>query len=360
MAVVSGLAIVYYEWHNATQDARLLAALPEFLIDNTPAGLWHSNCDSAKFQAVGIHVFSYITCSYGTYDLNTNLAYIDAIAAEGTYGVFADEASLSATAYNQALYDRCQAKGLKLILNPGSTEGLNADIYTAADFVMTDEQYAGRAPVAIEAANLAQTIVIGTGCTTASQAATRTQAAWANGFAYSWHELSAKYASLPDYFEDYLTLLGEGKTVPGTVDLTSTDGVVLSDSGSFSLTINPSSTDGIVVGDSATTQAVLQATSTDGLVIADSGDAVILVNDTYELEVTDCAVFGDTAVAQIDMQALVTDGVVVGDSSTWYEGPPAGPSEGNAYAYGVSGSSKRGGGGGSSHVHDSTGTAKRA
>jgi hypothetical protein len=97
------------------------------------------------------------------------------------------------------------------MVNPGMTYGLNANIYNVADFVMTDESYINRALVAAETAS--KTVVIGGDCTTAVQAATRTQAAWDAGFAYTWHTLT-RWAPLTDYLEDYIALIAASPPPP--------------------------------------------------------------------------------------------------------------------------------------------------
>jgi hypothetical protein len=200
------LAMVYYGGHDATTDQRILNAKPALLIDNTPAGYWHGTCSSSKFQAAGIKVFSYIDSSYSKFDLNTNLALIDAIAKEGTYGVFLDELNPVADSYLQAIYARTKKDGVKLMVNPGMPS-FDANIYNYADFVMTDEQYTGRQPSSSEQGHLAQTVVVGfQSGMTAQLAAQYTKAAWANNFGYSWHE-TQEYTTLPSWLETYTGLL---------------------------------------------------------------------------------------------------------------------------------------------------------
>ncbi|MGI2336712.1 MAG: Ig-like domain-containing protein [Dehalogenimonas sp.] len=206
------LALVYYGWHDSAVDQRIINAAPEILIDNTPAGYWHGNANVALFQSQGIKVFSYIDSSYGARPIGDNYALIDAIAKEGSFGIFMDQASSSATAYNQNIYNYAKSKGLSVIINPGMPY-VSADVYTVADYVMTDEHYVGRAPTAVEATHLDQTIVIGFGNWTAAQAASYTNAAWSNGFAYSWHE-QLEYNSLPSWLEEYVLLLSASTTTP--------------------------------------------------------------------------------------------------------------------------------------------------
>ncbi len=199
------IALVYYGWHSSTVDQRIVNAKPEILIANTPAGLWHGNTNSAYFQSRGIKVFSYITANYDQYSLSQNYALINAIAAEGTYGIFVDQSNPTATSYNTQICAYAHSKGLKVILNPGMPY-INAGLYSIADFVLTDEHYQGRAPMAVEVGYLNQTIVVGFGNWTVQQAATYSNTAWAKGFRYTWHE-QAEYTALPVWLEQYISLL---------------------------------------------------------------------------------------------------------------------------------------------------------
>jgi hypothetical protein len=211
------LAVVYYGWHNATDDAKIRKLQPEVLIDNTPAGLWHGNCDPKGFP--GTQIYSYITASYSKADLAKNLAFVDAIALEGTYGVFMDELSPQADAYLQTIYARCQAKGVKLMVNPGMSS-INTNIYQYADFVMTDEHYTGRNPASSEAGNLAKTVVIGFNAGwTPTQAAGYSNTAWTKGFRYTWHE-QVEYTTLPasSWLDSYAArLVPPGVVIPPPV-----------------------------------------------------------------------------------------------------------------------------------------------
>jgi hypothetical protein len=207
------LALVYYGWNTSTTDQKIVNAHPSILIGNTPAGYWHGNTNSTFFQSQGISVFSYIYAGYDQYSLSQNYTLINAIAAEGTKGVFVDCANPSATSYNTQLCAYAHSKGLLVILNPGMPY-INANMYDIADYVVTDEHYQGRSPVAVEAGHLNQTIVLGYGDWTAQQAASYTNAAWAKGFKYSWHDQN--YNTLPTWLETYTSLLSSQVGTPVT------------------------------------------------------------------------------------------------------------------------------------------------
>lgn len=199
------LALVYYGSHSTSIDNRIIAANPEILIDNTPGGLWGGDCNVSKFQTAGVKVYSYITASYGTYDMATNKGYIDAIDLEGCYGVFIDESSSSATTYMTEICAYAHGKGLSVIVNPGYIPS-GATLYSIADYVMTDEDYDGRVPAGVEVGRTSKTIVISFDVVSAAQAAGYTEDAWDYGFAFTWHTAN-EYTQLAAWLEDYIDLL---------------------------------------------------------------------------------------------------------------------------------------------------------
>jgi len=205
-----GLMMVYYGWHTTAIDQQILAADPHILIDNTPGGYWHANCNPLTFQSQGINVFSYIFSNYDNQPAASNQALIDAIAAEGTYGVFIDQCKPTATPALSALCSYAQSRGLKVIVNPGNQPADDSH-YQIADFVLTDEHYTGRSPSAIESRHLSQTIVVGWNpALTVQQAVDYTFEAWSAGFAYTWQE-QEEYVTLPTWLSTYIASLRGGK-----------------------------------------------------------------------------------------------------------------------------------------------------
>ena len=199
------LAMVYYGQHDSNIDALIINTQPSVLIDNTPGGYWHGVCKPQTFQSRGIKVFSYIYSNYDAFPAAQNQALINAIAGEGSYGVFIDETSPTATGALTSLCNYAHSRGLKVIINPGVVP-VDDSLYRIADYVMTDEHYTGRPPNSVESSHLSQTIVIGyDGSWTAEIAASYTKAAWGNGFALSWHTL--EYVSLPYWLQEYTGLI---------------------------------------------------------------------------------------------------------------------------------------------------------
>ncbi len=199
---------------NADMDS-IIAAHPDILIDNTPGGYWNGQCLPSVYAPHGIKVYSYITggregTEYGTSedDSAANIARIDAIALDGAYGVFFDEVSTypnsAGKGYLLAMINEAHAKGLKIILNPG-TYTFDTFLINRSDFVMTDEHYTTRSMSASEAVNPAKVIVVNEGVTTAFAAAAVTDSARSKGYAYSY--ACADYMIIPTWINAYMSLV---------------------------------------------------------------------------------------------------------------------------------------------------------
>ena len=222
----NGTFILCYEYHddsspNAVKSA-IQSALPTILIDNFPSGLYGSPSLASAYEPLGIATYCYLTGGYqglkygNTTDaLASNITRIDNIAdVDGCSGVFLDEVSadLSANpyggteaenqAYIQAIYDECQTKGLNLILNTG-LEDFDQWLLARCDYLMSDEAYDGvRVPSVDETAGIAKIMLITPDATfNAATGATRTEAAWTNGF--NWHFSCNIYTTLPTWLADY-------------------------------------------------------------------------------------------------------------------------------------------------------------
>ena len=202
------LCLIYYGSHDAGIDKRIINVNPTILVDNTPGGFWHGNCNPKTFQSKGINVFSYIFSNYGKTPDTLNQKLIDAIAVEGAYGVFIDQCNSIVTPALAAICIYAHIRGLKVIINPG-TPNIDASLYKIADYVLTDEHYTGREPNIIELNHLKQTIVVGFNILwTAEQAAGYTNKALSYGFTLSWHE-QVEYITLPDWLENYVSAIKE-------------------------------------------------------------------------------------------------------------------------------------------------------
>jgi hypothetical protein len=211
------LAIVDYHYHNDllpnSDMSSILSAKPDILIDNTPGGLWHGGTLPSKYSSSKIRVFSYITSGYeGTKygssedNLTANISRIDAIANDGAAGVFVDEVSsfpdVAGITYLRAICVEAHARGLLVIFNTGEN---NFDdwLYTAADYICSNEAYVGDVPNVSEKQYLSRTIVIDLDPgMVASTAIAITKKAFANG--YGWAYVTNDYNNLPVWLAAYV------------------------------------------------------------------------------------------------------------------------------------------------------------
>lgn len=212
------ICMLDYNYHNDSgpnaDKSAIQAARPDILIDNTHGGYWAGGCLPSQYTPLGIKVFSYITggyegTEYGTTEdaLASNLGRVDAIALDGASGVFLDEVTnypnAAGKAYISAIYDECVLKGLKLILNPG-TSTFDSWLMTHCDYLMSDESYDGiRLPSASEVPYKDRILVIAHDITSAATAATITAGAKTAGFGYSY--ACTLYTSIPAWLSSYLS-----------------------------------------------------------------------------------------------------------------------------------------------------------
>ncbi len=218
-----GIAMIDYSGHNdhfpnPDMDS-IIAIRPDILIDNTPGGFWHGQCLPPIYSPYGIKVYSYVHGSYESYDSATLISQIDAIDLDGAYGVFLDEVSTSLDAHKKSylltMINEAHAKGLKIILNPG-TNTFDTFLYRA-DYIMTDEHFTTRSMSASELVNPSKIIVVNEGVTTAAAAAAVTDSARSKNFAYSY--ACTDYMVIPSWIRAYMTLVTYPTPTP-TVTMT--------------------------------------------------------------------------------------------------------------------------------------------
>ncbi len=219
------VAMIYYWYHNDTATNTAMSTIinfkPDILIDNTPGGLWHGACLPLKYKLYGTKVYSYITGGYeghtrggDTSQLAANLLRIDAIAADSAEGVFLDEVTYNPDstrkAYIAAIYNRCKAKGLKLIINTG-VPSFDTSLMRICDYILTDEHYSSmRKPTLEESLFGNRVIVVSTGITSATDAANNSLRARDYGFGYSYS--CYEYISFPSWLATYNTYISNMTT----------------------------------------------------------------------------------------------------------------------------------------------------
>jgi hypothetical protein len=192
--------------------------------------MFHTKSPVATYQAAGIKVFSYVAVGYCAdwqytpsnpvpSDYKSVMAFIDAVANEGDDGIFFDESPFDLyagrTGYSPSgswtghtikeAIDKAHSRGLMVMLGLGDPPR-NTNLFLA-DYVLSDEQYAGRNPASTEANNLAQCIVIGHNVSNATAAAAYTNTALAKGFRAAYHCTS--YGAMSSWFENYMALVNE-------------------------------------------------------------------------------------------------------------------------------------------------------
>lgn len=232
------LCLVDYSGHNDNMPNSDMSTIQSvgscFVIDNTPGGYWGGQCLPSLYISSGVKIFSYITAGYegtryGTTEdaLSSNLGRVDAIYADGAYGVMLDEVDAlvaSDTAkqnYIAAIYNRCHMHGLKLMLNPG-TYSFDTFLVSHSDYIITDEHYNGtRHPSTSEMWRLDSVVVLSLDAADAATAAAITDSARANGFGYSY--ACDTYNILPSWLISYTSMI----TLPTATPVVSVAGTNL-------------------------------------------------------------------------------------------------------------------------------------
>jgi hypothetical protein len=94
------ICMAAYFWMDSNSVASILRAQPKYIIANSPAGPWKSNADIRTFKNAGIKYFEYLDGGYESTiyggipnDLASNLAFIQAAAGAGAFGIFLDQVS---------------------------------------------------------------------------------------------------------------------------------------------------------------------------------------------------------------------------------------------------------------------------
>lgn len=236
MAVINGLIVVCYSWHDDSGandiKTKLQTNPPAILDDNTSYSYWggngghggSNNCIPSEYQSYGTKVFGYLTGDYedteredGSGDLDNNLSKIHSIATvDGADGVFFDEVSnnpnAAAKSYLQDIYDQCQTDGIEVIFNTGTDSFDYAWLKDRSDYLMSDELYEDeRSPTASETGyGVGNIMVITYNESTAADGAANSNSAWDEGFGYTWAVDNILYPFPQGWeggYESYVALL---------------------------------------------------------------------------------------------------------------------------------------------------------
>ncbi len=242
-APVKGMCMFSYGGHNSTYDARLLAIVPEYLIDNTAHGFWGEYTGSygsssllqnvAKMKAAGMKVIGYTSCGYegrgsaGGQPLSmfylatvkkqiTNMAKLD-----GVNGVFIDEVDAYPSAvqkqYLKELSTLAHSLGIVIWGNTG-VNSFDAWFFNDGgfDFMHSTEQWAGQSVSSTQSAYGSRISVAGFKSTyTATDAVRLTQDAWNKGIRFCYIN-NAEYQTIASWFEQYANAVRGAATEPVT------------------------------------------------------------------------------------------------------------------------------------------------
>ncbi len=227
---VKGMCMFSYGGHNSAYDSRLLAIVPEYLIDNTAHGFWGEYTGSygstsllqnvSRMQAAGMKVIGYTSCGYegrgsgGGQPLSmftlasvkkqiTNMAQLD-----GVNGVFIDEVDAYPSAtqkqYLKELSTLAHSLGIVIWGNTG-VNSFDAWFFGDGgfDFVHSTEQWTGQALTATQKTYGSRISVAGFKSTYAAADAVRlTQDAWSKGIRFCYVN-NAEYQTIAPWFEQY-------------------------------------------------------------------------------------------------------------------------------------------------------------
>jgi len=224
----SGVNLIYYSPHTALVDRKILELRPQYLIGNTPHGLWGEISgydapwllhDSAAFQQAGIEVFGYLTSGYenrGTSvpllysslatneKIITNLARVDQVA-----GVFIDECTsypdVASRVYLKTLTDLIHSLGLKAWGNVGHDD-FDEWYFTEGgfDLMNASENWRGQALTPVQQKWGARISVTGFDASYGEEEAYRlTRDAWDKGLGFAYIS-NDEYATIPGWLPDLL------------------------------------------------------------------------------------------------------------------------------------------------------------
>jgi hypothetical protein len=207
--------LIYYGTNSNTTNQIIIDANPEYLVNNSPAGPWRGNADINKFVSAGIKYFDYIDGGYENTvaqaipnDVQSNLTYIEAIAAAGAYGVFVDEVSPSPSAaglgYLKQLADRAHSLGLKVVFNVG-VDSWSDSLMAYCDYINSSEIWSNAPLTASQTRWASRTWFLTQGVKNAAIAADLTNAALGQGIDALY--ACDSYMALPSWLGNYIALI---------------------------------------------------------------------------------------------------------------------------------------------------------
>lgn len=222
--------LIFYGAHTPEIDSRILRIRPQYVVINSPHGLWGeiagtSICQNiAAYKAAGIKVIGYITAGYEEarsngsidrkwYTLEMNQTLINKMAEiDLVDGVFIDECSSfpgpGSQTYLKTLTDVAHSHGLLTWGNVGEAR-FDTWFFTKGgfDLMQSNEDWDGQSLSHVQRdwGNWISVTGSKPGCT-AQDAFNLTVTAWQLGLAYCYVTDSG-YTAIPSWLEDYASLL---------------------------------------------------------------------------------------------------------------------------------------------------------
>ena len=204
--------MIQYGWYTDAIEANVINTRPEFLVSTSYAGPWSGNADIGKLQAAGIKYFEYIDGGYeGSVwqpipnDLQSNLNYINNIAAAGAYGVFLDEVSPypsgASLYYLEQIAARAHSLGLKVAFNCGANSWSDS-LMNYCDFINSSEIWQNGSLTASQIKWASRTWLLTYNVYDAAIAAALTNSALSQGIRA--HYACTSYMALPSWLGYYV------------------------------------------------------------------------------------------------------------------------------------------------------------
>ena len=236
MSTILKLSIFYYGLHTPAINFLILKTRPQYVIINTPQGLWSQVSgqnifqDMAAYHTAGIKIIGYITAGYEGLgskgdigpewytlekkeQLIRNMAQID-----GVDGVFIDECSAfpndSSKAYLKALTGLAHSYGLITWGNVGQAD-FDPWFFTQGgfDLMHSNEDWVGQSLTEVQRNWGYRISVTGSNASYTAQAAFNlTVKAWQMGLAYCYVS-NTGYDSVPSWLEEYSKLLRDNTNI---------------------------------------------------------------------------------------------------------------------------------------------------
>jgi hypothetical protein len=296
--------MIYYGSNSSSVVQSIISAHPEFLVDNSPAGPWKGDANIKTFTAAGIQYFEYLDGGYeGTSSdaipdsLSANLNYVSAVAAAGGTGIFIDQVSenpgSASISYLSQIYTKAHSLGLKVAFNTG-VDGFSASLMSYCDYINGTETYGGGSLSSVEKQYASRLWLLTYNVSSASSAASLTNAAWSHGALAEY--ACASYSALPSWLASYMSLIGSSSPAPASTP-TSTPTPTPTTTPKPTATPTPT----------PTTVSPLTSANTVGTVANTPVGSGAANEYCFNLKVTSSTVSGVTAGQQVWCAASTTD-----------------------------------------------------